>query len=75
MTQIMTVLGPISPDDLGFTLPHEHIFIDLTAFPGGVTTGGLDAIIDPLRYTDIMIEELRAFQAAGGKSLIDFFFT
>ena len=25
----MTVLGPISPDRLGITLPHEHILIDL----------------------------------------------
>ena len=59
MAHIMTVLGPISPTDLGVTLPHEHIFIDLTAFPGGITTGGLDAIIDPIRHTEIMIEELK----------------
>lgn len=25
----MTVLGPVSPDDLGVTLTHEHIFINL----------------------------------------------
>jgi predicted metal-dependent phosphotriesterase family hydrolase len=71
MAQIMTVLGAISPNDLGFTLPHEHIFIDLTAFPGGITTGGLDAIIDPVRHTEMMIEELNAFQAVGGKGLVE----
>ncbi len=71
MAHIMTVLGPISPTDLGFTLPHEHVFIDLTAFPGGVTTGGLDAIIDPIRHTEIMIDELKAFQAVGGQSLVE----
>ena len=27
---IITVLGPISPDQLGITLIHEHVFIDLT---------------------------------------------
>lgn len=71
MAQIMTVRGPISPDELGFTLPHEHVFLDLTAFPGGITTGGLDAVIDPVLYTEIMIEELQAFQAVGGQSLVE----
>lgn len=71
MAQVMTVLGPISPHELGFTLPHEHIFIDLTAFPGGVTIRGLDAIIDPVRHIKIMIRELEAFQAVGGQSLVE----
>lgn len=31
MAKIETVRGPISPDELGVTLPHEHILIDLTA--------------------------------------------
>jgi phosphotriesterase-related protein len=26
--KIMTVTGPVSPADLGFTLPHEHILVD-----------------------------------------------
>lgn len=26
----MTVLGPVSPDALGITLSHEHVFLDLT---------------------------------------------
>ena len=28
---IQTVTGEISPDDLGFVLPHEHVFHDLYA--------------------------------------------
>ena len=71
MAQVMTVCGPISPDELGFVLPHEHIFIDLTAFPGGITLGGLDGIIDPVRHMEIMIEEVRAYQQAGGNSIVD----
>jgi len=27
--RVMTVCGPISPEDLGPTLTHEHIYIDL----------------------------------------------
>ncbi len=26
--QIMTVLGRVSPSDMGFTLPHEHVLVD-----------------------------------------------
>jgi len=29
---VQTVLGPIKADDLGFILPHEHLFIDLRHF-------------------------------------------
>ena len=28
----MTVLGPISPEELGITLAHEHLFIDITCY-------------------------------------------
>lgn len=27
---VMTVLGPVETEDVGITLPHEHLFIDLT---------------------------------------------
>lgn len=27
---VQTVLGPVSPDSLGITLPHEHVLIDMT---------------------------------------------
>lgn len=30
--QVITVLGPISGDDLGFTLPHEHLIIDQSVY-------------------------------------------
>ena len=26
--KVMTVLGPASPDDMGVTLPHEHVPVD-----------------------------------------------
>ena len=29
---VMTVLGPVSPDELGPTLTHEHLLIDLTCY-------------------------------------------
>ena len=32
MSQIMTVLGPISPEELGFTSMHEHVLLDLSVW-------------------------------------------
>jgi phosphotriesterase-related protein len=32
MSHIMTVLGPVSPDSLGPTITHEHLFIDLSCY-------------------------------------------
>ena len=32
MKYVQTVLGQISPDEMGFTLPHEHIFWDLSFY-------------------------------------------
>lgn len=26
--KVLTVRGPIAPDSLGFTVPHEHLFVD-----------------------------------------------
>ena len=29
--QVQTVLGPVAPENLGITLPHEHCYMDLSA--------------------------------------------
>src|SRR5579864_1463101 len=30
MAQVMTVLGPVASEELGVTLPHEHLLLDLS---------------------------------------------
>ena len=48
--KVQTVLGPIAPDDLGVTLPHEHLLVDLSIFfaeptdPKGVSDRAYGAI-------------------------------
>ena len=42
---VQTVLGKISPEEMGFTLPHEHLFWDLSFY--------LDASVDPNDASDI----------------------
>lgn len=35
MPKVQTVLGEINAKDLGFTLPHEHLFLDLSCYWSG----------------------------------------
>jgi phosphotriesterase-related protein len=58
---IMTVLGPILPDDLGICLPVEYIFIDPPGAPEDLRLN------DSLRSS----EELTNLVTAGGKAIID----
>lgn len=65
MSHVMTVLGPVDPSTLGFTLPHEH------------TQCTLWHIQDRWDYWEltpdepVMLEELRLFREAGGTALAD----
>jgi predicted metal-dependent phosphotriesterase family hydrolase len=59
---IMTVTGPIAPDELGVVLPHEHVFIDLVREYRG---SGL------LNDEELACAELRALKGAGGRTLVD----
>jgi phosphotriesterase-related protein len=61
----MTVSGPIPPDKLGFTLPHEHT---------GIALWHIDKRWDYWELTpddDLITEELRDFRRRGGATLVD----
>lgn len=59
----MTVLGPVRTEDLGVTLPHEHIFVDLSKVNRNIAT-----LFDDLER---MVHETRRFRDAGGATLVD----
>jgi phosphotriesterase-related protein len=65
MSHVMTVLGPVDPASLAFTLPHEH------------TQCTLWHIQDRWDYWEltpdepVILEELRLFREAGGTALAD----
>jgi len=59
---INTVDSTIADSDLGVTLMHEHVLLNLTAEYRG---GGL------LNNEALMVEELKRFVAAGGRSLVE----
>lgn len=59
---IQTVTGPIEAADLGVTLPHEHLFINLMREYRG------DGLLnDP----DLVEHELRLYGDLGGRSIVD----
>lgn len=58
--RVMTVDGPVAPEELGLTLPHEHIIIELH--------GSIDGILDDV---GLAIDELRPLKDAGGGALVE----
>jgi len=73
MTFINTVLGPISPENLGVTLTHEHIICDSSLCQSHTNNKrnlqwGSYMWLDE---TDVMIDELNKFKADGGNSIVE----
>ena len=65
MIHVQTVLGPIEPAALGFTLPHEHTQIALWHIEGRWDYWQLT------RDEPTILAELGRFKAAGGSGLVD----
>lgn len=63
--QVMTVQGSISPDRLGFTLPHEHFYIQLFSHPDR-----WDAV-HQIEDDDLFAAEIATFQGQGGTCVVD----
>ena len=62
MAKIMTVTGPIEASELGNTLMHEHIYVDLTRD----VMNRNQLLNDP----ELAYQELKLYKDAGGKSLV-----
>lgn len=63
MTAILTVLGPVNPMEVGLTASHEHIFARSTS-----DRSDSDTRLDEM---ETAVEELLAYQQAGGDALVD----
>jgi phosphotriesterase-related protein len=59
---VQSVTGPVGPDDLGITLPHEHVFINMTP------TEPRDGYMTVWEERKADIER---FAAAGGRTILD----
>ena len=65
--QVVTVRGPIEPDQLGVTLSHDHLIMDGFAMYGEATAN-YGWILDDVA---VAIAEVAAFRAAGGGAICD----
>jgi phosphotriesterase-related protein len=63
MATVMTVTGPVPAEQLGLTLMHEHLFLDLTRD----TWTNNNFLSDP----DLTLVELQRYKDAGGVTLVD----
>ncbi len=63
--RVMTVNGPIPPERVGFTLPHEHT----SARPE--VAARREQLFDFTSDPELIIEELRDFRRRGGSCLVD----
>ncbi|MBU2602374.1 MAG: hypothetical protein KKA32_09435 [Actinobacteria bacterium] len=62
---VQTVLGPVPVSEIGFTLPHEHVYAKLWLIPGRYDYAG------QIDNEDILVEELGEFTVRGGSCLVD----
>jgi len=65
MPHVETVLGPVDPSSIGFTLPHEHTQIALWHIEGRWDYWELT------KDEPVMLEELGHYKDAGGTTLVD----
>jgi predicted metal-dependent phosphotriesterase family hydrolase len=70
---IQTVLGPIAPAELGICLPHEHIWCDQRMAPRGHLFDATRSTASYMRLDNYeqMVDELRAYHAAGGRAIVE----
>lgn len=64
--KVMTVLGPLAPDELGPTLMHEHLYLDRAATTEGPTP---PERVQMLR--DECVPLLKQMHALGGRAIVD----
>lgn len=64
--KIVTVCGPIPPEELGVTLSHDHVLVDAWGMTRGYEDYGT-ILDDPL----LAIGELKRFHGAGGRAIVD----
>jgi predicted metal-dependent phosphotriesterase family hydrolase len=63
--RVITVTGPVPPERIGFTLPHEHI----SCRPELVNTR--QELIDFTSDAELMTDELHDFRRRGGSCIVD----
>lgn len=63
--EVITVRGVISPEEMGVTYPHEHLFLDAMDH---YSSYGYQLVIDD---EDVMAREIQEFTSRGGRTICD----
>lgn len=63
--EVITVHGPIRPDQMGITYPHEHLFLDAMDH---YSSYGYQLVIDD---EEVMQKEIEEFTKHGGRTVCD----
>lgn len=66
MSRILTTLGPRTKDELGFILPHEHIYVDLRTWDQPGYAEG-----EPEDVIRLMAPEIEKVKALGATALVE----
>src|SRR6266446_3374374 len=64
--QVQTVLGALTPDAMGVTLPHEHLLIDFKVMfsePAAASDKGR-------AWEQVTLDEILLFKRAGGQTVV-----
>lgn len=62
---VQTVTGPCPPEAIGFTLPHEHLYVQLWEIPGRYDGA------HQLEDDNVFVDEINAFKALGGSCIVE----
>ena len=63
--EVITVQGPIRPEEMGVTYTHEHLFLDAMDH---YSSYGYQLVIDD---EDMMAQEILEFTTRGGRTICD----
>lgn len=75
--KVMTVNGPVSPEKLGITLPHEHIFINFAPLdhivpePTDINVLSKERNPQAITYYPDSLAEILRFKNASGGTIVD----
>ncbi|MBX3032023.1 MAG: phosphotriesterase [Chloroflexi bacterium] len=62
LTEVTSVLGPVAPESLGVTMPHEHTFLDVMREYRG------DGLVHDAA---LVAADLREYASLGGRTIVD----
>lgn len=71
MAAVMTVLGPIAPEEVGVTAMHEHIIFGMPGWEWDEEALRMEVLGSPAKVFERINNDLLDFRLSGGKTFVD----